>query len=33
MFDENGNMLMDDLIYIRPDTQYWDPQFESDDDD
>lgn len=33
MFDENGNMLMDDLIYIRPDTQYWDPKFESDDFD
>jgi|TARA_B100000035_G_scaffold280972_1_gene261586 hypothetical protein len=33
MFDENGNMLHDDLIYIRPDTQYWDPSFDSDEED
>ena len=24
MFDEEGNMIRDELIYIRPDIQYWD---------
>ena len=33
MFDEDGNMLHDDLIYIRPDTQYWDHSLEDDEDD
>ena len=33
MFDEDGNMLHDDLIYIRPDTQYWDNSLEDDEDD
>ena len=32
MFDEDGNMLHDELIYIRPDTQYW-SEFEDEDDD
>jgi len=32
MFDENGDMLHDELIYIRPDTQYW-TEFEDEDDD
>ncbi len=33
MFDEDGNMLHDDLIYIRPDTQYWDNSLEDDEED
>ena len=32
MFDEDGNMLQDDLIYIRPDTQYWN-EYDPEDDD
>ena len=32
MFDEDGNMLHDELIYIRPDTQYW-TEFEDEEDD
>jgi hypothetical protein len=33
MFDEDGNMLHDELIYIRPDAQYWGDLFEDEDDD
>lgn len=33
MFDADGNMLQDDLIYIRPDTQYWNEWVDDDDDD
>ncbi len=33
MVDEDGNMLHDDLIYIRPDTQYWDNSLEDDEED
>ena len=32
MFDDDGNMLQDDLIYIRPDTQYWN-EYDPEDDD
>lgn len=32
MFDEDGNMLHDDLIYIRPETNIW-GEFDDDDDD
>lgn len=33
MLDENGNILHDELIYIRPDVQsFWDEE-EYDDDD
>ncbi|ABA47193.1 gp224 [Synechococcus phage syn9] len=32
MFDEDGNMLHDDLIYIRPETNIW-REFDDDDDD
>ena len=32
MFDEDGNMLHDELIYIRPDTMYW-TEFEDEDDE
>lgn len=32
MFDEDGNMLHDDLIYIRPETNIW-TEFDDDDDD
>ena len=31
MFDEDGNMLHDELIYIRPDNPWI--EFESDDED
>ena len=34
MFDEDGNMLHDELIYIRPDNTYWNEfDFEEDDED
>jgi len=33
MFDEDGNMLQDDLIYIRPDTQYWNEWVDEEDDE
>ena len=32
MLDENGNILQDDLIYIRPDIQYWDEYILEDED-
>ncbi len=32
MLDENGNILQDDLIYIRPDIQYWDEDILDDED-
>lgn len=32
MFDEDGNMLHDELIYIRPETNIWN-EFDDDDDD
>lgn len=32
MFDKDGNMLHDDLIYIRPETNIW-TEFDDDDDD
>ena len=31
MFDEDGNMILDDLIYIRPENPYW--NFEEEDED
>jgi len=33
MLDENGNILHDDLIYIRPDNSFWDDYYEEDDED
>jgi hypothetical protein len=33
MFDADGNMLQDDLIYIRPDTQYWNEWVDEEDDE
>ena len=33
MLDEDGNILQDELIYIRPDTQYWADFYDEDDDD
>ena len=32
MFDADGNMIQDDLIYVRPDIQYW-TDLENDEDD
>ncbi|AHB81053.1 hypothetical protein S-MbCM100_203 [Synechococcus phage S-MbCM100] len=32
MFDEEGNMIRDELIYIRPDIQYWDDLPDDEDD-
>ena len=31
MFDGDGNMIQDDLIYIRPENPYW--NFEEEDED
>ena len=31
MFDEDGNMLHDELIYVRPENPYW--NFESEEDE
>ena len=31
--DDDGNILQDELIYIRPDTQYWADFYDEDDDD
>jgi len=31
MFDENGNMLHDELIYIRPENNIW--EFDDDDEE
>ena len=33
MLDDDGNILQDELIYIRPDTQYWTDFYDEDDDD
>jgi hypothetical protein len=33
MFDEDGNMLHDELIYIRPDNPWSEFEFDDDDDD
>tara|TARA_Y100000004_G_C8719923_1_gene329660 strand:+ start:127 stop:366 length:240 start_codon:yes stop_codon:yes gene_type:complete len=32
MFDSDGNMIHDELIYVRPDIQYWE-DFQSEEDD
>jgi hypothetical protein len=32
MLDEDGNILHDDLIYIRPDTSFWE-EYEDDEED
>jgi hypothetical protein len=32
MLDEDGNILHDELIYIRPDTSFWE-QYEDDEED
>jgi len=31
MFDEDGNMLHDELIYIRPENNFW--EFDEEDED
>ena len=31
MFDENGNIIADDLIYIRPENKYWTDEDWGDD--
>lgn len=31
MLDENGNIIHDELIYIRPETNLWDDEFEEED--
>lgn len=33
MLDADGNVLQDELIYIRPDTQYWNEWDDEEDDD
>lgn len=33
MLDENGNILHDELIYIRPDSSFWELDDEYDDED
>tara|TARA_B100000035_G_scaffold236417_1_gene204684 strand:- start:3074 stop:3313 length:240 start_codon:yes stop_codon:yes gene_type:complete len=33
MLDEDGNILHDDLIYVRPDIQYWTDEDTWDDDE
>ncbi|ARW56966.1 hypothetical protein [Synechococcus phage S-B64] len=34
MLDEDGNILHDDLIYIRPDVaSFWDETYDDEDDD
>ena len=33
MFDEEGNMLHDELIYIRPDFQQWNEWTDEEDDE
>jgi hypothetical protein len=34
MFDKDGNMIHDELIYVRPDIQYWNEEdFEDDEND
>lgn len=32
MFDEDGNMLHDELIYVRPSDPFWDDDFEDDEE-
>ena len=32
MFDSDGNMLHDELIYIRQDMDYWQEDFDDDDE-
>ena len=33
MFDQDGNMIHDELIYVRPDIQYWTDDDTWDDDE
>ena len=33
MLDENGNILHDELIYVRPDIQYWTDDDLDDDEE
>jgi len=33
MLDEDGNVLQDELIYIRPDTQYWNEWVDEEEED
>ena len=33
MFDQDGNMIHDELIYVRPDIQYWTDEDAWDDDE
>ena len=33
MLDEDGNILHDELIYVRPDIQYWNDDDTWDDDE
>ena len=33
MLDDDGNILRDDLIYIRPDSAFWDDDTDDDEDD
>lgn len=33
MLDEDGNVLRDELIYIRPDAMYWEDEDDDDDDE
>lgn len=33
MFDQDGNMIHDELIYVRPDIQYWDEEETWDDEE
>tara|TARA_B100002019_G_scaffold97187_1_gene83617 strand:+ start:861 stop:1100 length:240 start_codon:yes stop_codon:yes gene_type:complete len=33
MFDENGNIIADDLIYIRPENKYWTDEDWGDDEE
>ena len=33
MFDENGNIIADDLIYIRPENKYWTDDDWGDDEE
>ena len=33
MLDEDGNVLRDELIYIRPDNSFWDEEEEDEEDE
>ena len=33
MFDADGNMIHDELIYVRPDIQYWEDHLSDEDDE